>query len=345
VEAYNVYDDAYFYDLNDKDIIGITESVVARANGLYLSLDDLVKEIKTKIPTGNVVLMNPIYSRNRFSLILKAFARACDKMSIIMPNFEEVGNPKGLNPNTGVDIEEFYKKICEENNCICSIFNEQDTFIHEIIEENENIKRKNGESLFKGLYIVDCSLRPEKAPKSAFRYTLKDFGNDVNPNYGLLGSNKANEETLKLFPTVDAACRVCTKIQRMIKEATNKHVEVMVYGDGCFKDATSGIWEFADPDVSPFYTEGLDGSPNEIKLKAFADDKFNNLHGDMLNAAIKNEINTKANDLVGSMNSQGTTPRKYVNLLASLMDLTSGSGDKGTPVVVVKNYFKNYASE
>lgn len=344
VEAYNAYEDTYFYDLNDKDIIGITESVVARANGLYLSLDDLVKEIKTKIPTGNVLLMNPIYSRNRFSLILKAFARACDKMTIIMPNFDEVGNPRGLNPNTGVDIEEFYKKICKENNCTCTIFNEQDTFIHEIIEQNENIKKKNGESLFKGLYVVDCSLRPENAPKSVFRYTLKDFGNNVNPNYGLLGSNKANEETLKLFPTVQCAMTTCINVQRLIKEKSGKHVEVMIYGDGCFKDATSGIWEFADPDVSPFYTEGLDGSPNEIKLKEFADNKFSKLSGEELNIAIKNEIKNKKNNLVGSMTSQGTTPRKYVNLLASLMDLTSGSGDKGTPVIVVKNYFNNYSN-
>jgi hypothetical protein len=331
-KKYDVYHDTCYYDIEDKDIIGITESVVARNAGLYLSLDDLTQEIKDKCPSGHVMLMNPIYSRNRFSMILKAFARACEKLYIVMPDFDEVGNPCGLNPNTGVNIMEYYKQLCEENNCECIIGESAPQLFYDMSDETTN-----------SMYIVDCALRPN--PKRVSITTLKDFGTKLNPTYGLLGSNKANEETLKLFPTVDAACRVCTKIQRMIKEATNKHVEVMVYGDGCFKDATSGIWEFADPDVSPFYTEGLDGSPNEIKLKAFADDKFNNLHGDMLNAAIKNEINTKANDLVGSMNSQGTTPRKYVNLLASLMDLTSGSGDKGTPVVVVKNYFKNYASE
>jgi hypothetical protein len=248
-----------------------------------------------------------------------------------MPEYDEVGNPRGLNPLTGVNIEEYYKQICEEEKCICKIVGP----INELSSVVES---------FQTYYLVNCGLRPKYVSTNDKVLTLKDFGTNVNLNYGLLGSNKANEDTLKLFPTVQDSMRVCTSIQRVIKEKINKNVEVMIYGDGCFKDATSGIWEFADPDVSPFYTEGLEGSPNEIKLKEFADNKYADLSGDELNNAIKNEISNKKSDLVGSMKSQGTTPRKYVNLLASLMDLTSGSGDKGTPVVLVKNYFNNYSN-
>ena len=324
-------DEPFYYDIDDKDIIGITESVVARASGSYLKIDDLANEIVNICPTGNIVLINPIYSRNRFSLILRAFARAANNIVIVMPEYDEVGNPRGLNPLTGVNIEEYYKQICEEEKCICKIVGP--------INELSNVVES-----FQTYYLVNCSLRPKYASTNDKMLTLKDFGTNVNLNYGLLGSNKANEDTLKLFPTVQDSLRVCTSVKRVIKEKINKNIEVMIYGDGCFKDATSGIWEFADPDVSPFYTEGLEGSPNEIKLKEFADNKYADLSGDELNNAIKNEISNKKSDLVGSMTSQGTTPRKYVNLLASLMDLTSGSGDKGTPVVLVKNYFNNYSN-
>lgn len=332
-------DEPFYYDIDDKDIIGITESVVARANGSYLKIDDLATEIAEKIPSKVAVLLNPIYSRNRFSLILKAFARACNKIYIVMPEYDEVGNPRGLNPCTGVDISAYYKSLCETENCECNIIDDYYGF-----SKPEDVY-DCGTRWCENAYFVDCSLRPKNHPSHKYYlYTLKDFGTNVNLNYGLLGSNKANEDTLKLFPTVGDSMRVCTSIKRVIKEKINKNVEVMIYGDGCFKDATSGIWEFADPDVSPFYTEGLDGSPNEIKLKEFADNKYANLSGDELNNAIKNEISNKKSDLVGSMTSQGTTPRKYINLLASLMDLTSGSGDKGTPVVLVKNYFNNYSN-
>lgn len=322
-KGYNQYHDKYVYDINDKDIIGITESVVARTHGTYLTLDDLVKEIKEKCPSGEVALINPIYSRNRFSMILKAFARACNRILIIMPEYDEVGNPRGLNKVTGVNIMEYYKTLCYENNCVCEILNDYQELKN--VFEYANIRK------------IDCSLRPDKLFNEFL--TLRDFGTQINSTYGLLGSNKANEETLKLFPTVEDSVKTCYGIKNYIKEKTGKTVEVMVYGDGCFKDATSGIWEFADPDVSPFYTEGLDGSPNEIKTKYFIDGKFSNLNGDELECAIQNEIKNKKTNLVGSMSSQGTTPRKYVNLLASLMDLTSGSGDRCTPVVVVKNYF------
>lgn len=335
LKATAVYDNGYdfsndkpfYYDIDDKDIIGITESVVARTSGTYLKIDDLVKEIKTLCHTGNIVLMSPIYSRNRFSMILRAFARAANNLVIIMPDFDEVGNPKGLNPNTGVNIEEYYKQICEEENCTCRIFKHiTDAFYTETINS---------------YHYVDCSLRPvpiEGVIESKYVFNLKSFGTKVNPTYGLLGSNKANEDTLKLFPTVQDSMRVCTSIQRLIKDKTGKHVEVMVYGDGCFKDNVSGIWEFADPDVSTFYTEGLNGSPNEIKTKYFIDGKYADLKGEELDNAIKEEIKNKKTNLVGNMDSQGTTPRRYVSLLASLMDLTSGSGDRCTPVVLVKNY-------
>ena len=331
LDTFKVVDENGFvksFDINDNDIIGITESVVARTNGTYLTIADLVEEIKEKCPTQKVILFNPIYSRNRFAMILEAFAAACNKIWIVMPEYDEVGNPRGLNPNTGVNIMDYYAEICNTNNCDCVIIDDITTLLN-----------TDNNSELQDTYTVWCALRPKRNLELNDKiYTLKDFGQNVNLNYGLLGSNKANETTLKLFPTVQQSMTTCYGVQRKIKELTGKHVEVMVYGDGCFKDATSGIWEFADPDVSPFYTEGLDGSPNEIKAKYFIDGKFANLSGEELNNAVKNEIKNKKSDLVGNMASQGTTPRKIVNLLASLMDLTSGSGDRCTPVVVVKNY-------
>ena len=312
--------------LDDNDVIGITESIVARAEGNYVSVDDVAKETDRLFgKNASIELIEPIYSRNRFSMILKGVARSAKELVLDMPGTDEVGNPLGINKWTGVDIPNYYMEICEKENCKCYINN---------VNHNIDI-----------LQFLDCRIRPlyhTTHYNNAHVHNLKEYFND-RCQFGLLGSNKANEETLKLFPNTDKAQNLIEDIKKEIYNRFNINVEVMIYGDGCFKDPDSGIWEFADPVASPAYTSGLNGSPNEIKIKAFADDKYKNLHGAELDNAIKEEILNKNKDLSGNMASQGTTPRRYVNLLASLMDLTSGSGDRGTPIVLVKNYFKNYA--
>lgn len=308
--------------LEDGDVIGVTESIVARAQGNYVTVDDIAKETVRLFGESPIItICNPIYSRNRFSMILKGIARAAKKIYLVMPPKDEVGNPADVNPWTGVNIKEYYKNICEQENCECIINPDKIDLSH--------------------ANILYCDLRPWEL-YGDYSITLTHYFRD-KCDYGLLGSNKANEETLKLFPNTNDAINLIHSIKWEIKDRFGVDIEVMIYGDGCFKDPIGGIWEFADPVTSPAYTSGLRGSPNEIKLKAFADDKFANLSGDRLTSAIKNEIKSKDKNLVGNMQSQGTTPRRYVDLLASLMDLTSGSGDKGTPVVVVKNYFKNYS--
>lgn len=343
-------DGAPQYDINDKDVIGITESVVARSQGNYVTIDDIVEYLKSINITKNLILYSPIMSRNRFSMILKAFARYADKISIIYQGkYDEQGNPNiGINQFTGVDIQEYYKEICKNENCdflMC------DNNLHEKKLSNYTLNYIEWRNIKFGETFIDCRCHPEEDGQM----TLKDIMcaavphedgsmSGCNTEYGLLGCNKATEEKVKLFPEPAKAQQLVEDIQREIFDRTGKHVEVMVYGDGCFKDPVGGIWEMADPVVSPAYTKGLEGTPNEIKIKAFADDQFKNLEGDELTEAIKNQIKNKDNNLVGSMASQGTTPRRYVDLLGSLMDLTSGSGDKGTPVIVVKNYFNNYAN-
>lgn len=330
--------------LEDGDVIGITESIVARAQGNYVTVDEVAEEIKNNYNNPEViVVINPIYSRNRFSLILKAIARAAEKEVIIwMPLYDEVGNPRDVNPFTGVNIKEYYKQLVENEGKKCIIYNNKAYY------DNTSIRDS------KKHLMLYCGLHYYKEWKSLYKDTLSyatlaDICKDKCPHYGLLGSNKANKETLKLFPNKYEAERLVYKIQQTIKTNFNTDVEVMIYGDGCFhspmiegKQGTS-IWEFADPVVSPAYTKGLEGTPNEIKIKAFADDEFKILVGTELSNAIKNTIKNKHSELKGNMQSQGTTPRRYTDLLGSLMDLTSGSGDKGTPVVVVRNYFKNYA--
>lgn len=324
-----------FYDINDKDIIGITESVVARAYGNYVTVDEIAFDIQKRFNhiCEYIVIANPIYSRNRFSMLLKAIARSASKGVIIyMPDFDEVGNPSGVNLFTGVDIKKYYTEIvnAEGKKCI----------IHNCAWTNEDeITNKDG--------VIYCGLHDYLQWKSKYgneyHITLVDICSD-KCEYGLLGSNKATEEKLKLFPSKESAEFVVNDIQQKIYEATGSHVEVMIYGDGCFKDPVGGIWEFADPVVSPAYTKGLEGTPNEIKIKAFADDEFKDFSGDELVNKMKEKIASKDKNLVGNMQSQGTTPRRFVDLLGSLMDLTSGSGDKGTPVVLVKNYFNNYSN-
>ena len=338
VRDYDEYYDKYIYDIDDNDVIGITESVVARAQGNYVTIDDIVQFLKEMHITKNLILYSPIMSRNRFSMILKAFARYADFISIVLAGeYDEQGNPNfGINQFTGVDIQKYYKELCESENCHLEFVTNA---LYPLIDKH-----------WKGIKLnetfIDCRCHPEEADQ----LTLKDIMNHpannnvgYNSKYGLLGSNKATEEKLKLFPETTKAQQFVEEIQQRIFEKTRKHVEVMVYGDGCFKDPVGGIWEWADPVVSPAYTNGLEGRPNEIKIKAFADDKYKDLQGEELTNAIKSEIASKDKNLVRNMASQGTTPRRYVDLLGSLMDLTSGSGDRGTPVILVKSYFKSFS--
>ena len=299
-------------DLKDNDVIGITESVVARAAGNYVTVDDIANETKRLFgDNAHITLLNPIYSRNRFSMILKGIARGAKSLTIIMPDKDEVGNPRGVNPFTGVNIEEYYKDICISEHCEVNICHE--------VEYNSNLKN-----------LIDCSLRPKSS------MSLKCFFVD-KCEYGLLGSNKATEEKLKLFPSKLNAEFTCLMIKESIKRLINKDVIVCIYGDGCFKDPVGGIWEFADPVTMPAYTnpEIIESTPNELKLKYLIDNGADNI-----STLIDNNRKTNKFTLNKTMNSEGTTPRLYRDLLASLMDLTSGSGDRATPIVVIQNYFK-----
>ena len=331
----------YNYDINHHDVIGITESVVARAQGNYVTVDEIAEDIKKKFYNPDVIIVDsPIYSRNRFSMILKAIARAAKyEVKIIMPDFDEVGNPRGKNPFTGVNIAEYYKEICEK---------EGKRF--EMINPNSSYSVKHGSKigfLYCGLHDYKEWLEENQTLSlNQKELTLANICDD-KCEYGLLGSNKATEEKLKLFPNKVKAQKVVEEIQEKIADKTGKLVYVCIYGDGCFKDAVGGIWEFADPVTMPAYTnpEIFESTPNEIKIKYLADNKYGNLNGKELEEAISKEIEEyKGKDLKGSMTSEGTTPRLYRDLLASLMDLTSGSGMRGTPVVMVKNYFNNFAS-
>lgn len=356
------------FEIKDKDVIAITESVVGRAQGNYCSIDDIALDIKNKLGGKEIGLIFPITSRNRFSVLLKGIARGCEKIYLMFsyPS-DEVGNAfltlddldeKGVNPYsdvltedkfhelfgnpvhefTGIDYVKSYREIIESQNCECEII-----FANQakaILAYTNN--------------VLACDIHTRKRTKRILRNAganvcgLDDIlvtsinGSGYNEDYGLLGSNKATEETVKLFPR-DAQGLV-EDIQKVMLEKTGKHVEVMVYGDGAFKDPQGKIWELADPVVSPFHTEGLNGTPNEIKIKYLADNEFKDLTGEALKEAISNSIKNKQKNLVGNMAAQGTTPRQLTDLIGSLCDLTSGSGDKGTPVVLVQGYFDNYAN-
>ena len=356
------------FNLKDKDIIAVTEAVVGISEGNYVTVDDIVKDLENKYPDKEVGIVFPILSRNRFSLILKAIARAMNKITILLsfPS-DEVGNgimdedtlsssPFNLgsiitekdynehfkdfiHPFTGINMVDYYRNLVQKENCeVTFVFsnNPLDILIYtnNVLTCNIHTRVKTKEAL-------------EKA--NANVYSLTDVMNKpinnsgFNPTYGLLGSNKSTEERLKLFPKTGDI--LVQKIKEMILKETGKNVEVMVYGDGAFKDPVGKIWELADPVVSPAYTKGLEGTPNEIKLKYISDNKYANLKGDELKEAIKKEIKEKQNNLKGQNISLGTTPRRITDLVGSLCDLTSGSGDKGTPVVLVSGYFDNLADE
>ena len=321
-------------EIKDKDVLGITESIVARCEGNYVTIDEVAEEIKKISKEADVIdVVDPVYSRNRFAMILKAIARAAGKkVRINVRNIDEVGNALRDHPFTKINYDEYYKSIVEAEGKECEVINWDDDYEGEFNAPD---------------YTIDARM---------YR-TTKDIEYDLNficglqhicsdkCFWGLHGSNKSSEELLKLFPSKDYAQNFVDTVQAKIKEVTGKEICVMCYGDGGFKCPVSGIWECLDPVVSPAYTSNLEGTPNEIKIKNFADEKYKDLKGEELNTAIKKEIENKNNDLKGSMTSQGTTPRQYTDLLGSLMDLTSGSGDKGTPFVYVQGYFDNMAND
>ena len=360
------------FSLRDRDVIALTESIVARSQGNYCSVDDIASDVKAKLGGETVGIIFPILSRNRFAICLRGIARGCKKVVLMLsyPS-DEVGNhlismdkidESGVNPYsdvltlekyrelfgyekhefTGVDYVEYYGDLIREEGAeVEIIFANQAKailpFADHILNCDIHTRARTKRILLAGGAKVVCSLDDiMNAPVN---------GSGCNEKYGLLGSNKSTEDKVKLFPR---ECKdLVLDIQKNIFEATGKHVEVMVYGDGAFKDPQGKIWELADPVVSPAFTDGLIGTPNELKLKYLADNDFKDLSGEELKAAISASIKAKeqkGGSLVGNMAAQGTTPRQLTDLIGSLCDLTSGSGDKGTPVVLVQGYFDNYTN-
>lgn len=355
------------FTIQDQDIVAVTESIVARAQGNYASVDQIASDVKNKFDEATVGVIFPILSRNRFSNILKGIARGAKKIVLMLsyPS-DEVGNhlislddldEKGVNPwtdeltesefrklfgynkhrFTGVDYIEYYKELITSEGTDCEVIFSQKP--KSILKHTKNVLTCDIHTRYRTKRILESN-GAEKV------YTLDDIlsetvdGSGYNEQYGLLGSNKSTEEGVKLFPR---DCQpVVDGIQERLLEATGKNIEVMVYGDGAFKDPVGKIWELADPVVSPAYTAGLDGTPNEVKLKYLADNNFSGLRGAELEEAIKKHINEKEADLTGAMEAQGTTPRQLTDLIGSLADLTSGSGDKGTPIVFIQGYFDNF---
>ena len=358
------------FTIRDRDIIAMTEAIVARAQGNYATVDDIAADVRAKFPEGTVGVIFPILSRNRFSVCLKGIAKGAEKIVLVLsyPS-DEVGNhlisldaldEKGINPYsdvltlekyrelfgyekhrfTGVDYVEYYESLIREMGAEC-----------EIVFANDPRAVLNYTK-----HVLNCDIHTRRRTKRLLLAAGADtvYGLDeilaspvgdsgYNEQYGLLGSNKATDDQIKLFPRDCQA--LVTDIQKAVYEKTGKTIEVMVYGDGAFKDPIGKIWELADPVVSPAYTRGLEGTPNELKLKYLADNDFSELSGDALKEAIKERIHEKDSDLVGQMVSEGTTPRRLTDLIGSLCDLTSGSGDKGTPIVYIQGYFDNYTTE
>ncbi|WP_420891226.1 coenzyme F420-0:L-glutamate ligase [Methanimicrococcus stummii] len=354
------------FEIEDGDVIGVTEAVVARTQGNYATVEQLAKDVRSKFPGGVAAVLFPILSRNRFAIMLKGIAMGLDKVYLILsyPS-DEVGNQiitweqideAGINPYkdvlteeefrkafgedtkhlwTGVDYIEYYKSLGDNIEVIFANHSRAALqFTNHVLTADIHTRHRTKKTL--------------KAAGAETVYGLDDLlsapvdGSGCNPDFGILGANKATEDRIKLFPK---DCNVFVNdVQKQMKERTGKQVEVLVYGDGAFKDPVAGIWELADPVVSPGYTKGLEGTPNELKLKYLADNEFKDLEGDELQDALRESIKNKE-DVAGKMVSQGTTPRRYVDLIGSLCDLTSGSGDKGTPIILVKNYFDNYATE
>lgn len=358
------------FEIKDRDVVALTESIVARAQGNYASVDDIAADVKAKFGGDTVGVIFPILSRNRFAICLRGIAKGAKKIVLMLsyPS-DEVGNhlisldaldEKGIDPYkdvlslakyrelfgyekhtfTGVDYVEYYESLIRESGAEAEIIfannpkaildytkNVLCCDIHTRARTKRILKANGGENVYGMDEILNAPIN----------------GSGYNENYGLLGSNKATEDQVKLFPR---NCQpVVDAIHENLLKATGKNVEVMIYGDGAFKDPVGKIWELADPVVSPAYTKGLEGTPNELKMKYLADNDFAELSGDALKEAIKEQIHKKDDDLVGKMASEGTTPRRLTDLIGSLCDLTSGSGDKGTPIVYIQGYFDNYTAE
>lgn len=357
------------FKFHDRDIVAITEAVVGISEGNYVTVDDIAQDLVNKFPSKNIGLVFPILSRNRFSMILKGIARGMDKLTILLsfPS-DEVGN--GIleedkfdasnysldsvisekeyiksfgdykHPFTGINMVEFYRDLVTSENCEVEFVFANDSRV--ILDYTKDVLTCDIHTRYKTKKMIE-----DAGANSVYGLyevmTSPINGSGCNTKYGLLGSNKSTEERLKLFP--ETGDKLVLEIQKELKEKTGKNIEVMVYGDGAFRDPVGHIWELADPVVSPAYTSGLEGTPNEIKLKYISDNTFSDLRGDELKSAIKSEIKKKEADLKGNMLSQGTTPRRITDLVGSLCDLTSGSGDKGTPVVFIQGYFDNLADE
>ncbi len=357
-------------EIRDRDVVAVTEAVVARAQGNYATVDQIAADVKSKFPSGEFAVIFPILSRNRFSICLRGIAKGAKKIYLMLsyPS-DEVGNAlvdidlvdaAGIDPwrdvlteadfrkhfgyikhrFTGVDYIQFYRDLITEAGAECEIILANDC--RSILSYTKNV-------ICADIHTRARTKRLLKAAGAEIVYGLDDIlsasvdGSGYNPDYGLLGTNKATEDTVKLFPRDCQA--VVDRIAQLLFDATGKHVEVMVYGDGAFKDPIGKIWELADPVVSPAHTAGLVGQPNELKLKYLADNDFADLSGQALKDAISERIRTKDADLVGQMVSEGTTPRRLTDLIGSLCDLTSGSGDKGTPIVWIQGYFDNFTND
>ena len=358
------------FSLRDKDVIAVTESIVARAQGNYATVQNIADDVKAKLGGGTVGVIFPILSRNRFAICLRGIAMGCKKIVLMLsyPS-DEVGNElvsidkideAGVNPYSDVLTLERYRELFGVNKHEFTGVDYVDYYANLIKESGAEVEiifaNRPKTILDYTDTVLTCDIHTRKRTKRILKEAgakivlgLDDImnapvdGSGYNENYGLLGSNKSTEDTVKLFP--QNAQPLVEAIQAKIKSATGKNVEVMVYGDGAFKDPQGKIWELADPVVSPAHTSGLVGTPNELKLKYLADNDFKDLNGDELKAAISESIKTKDANLVGNMASQGTTPRQLTDLIGSLCDLTSGSGDKGTPVVLVQGYFDNYTND
>ena len=358
------------FAIRDRDIVAMTEAIVARAQGNYASVDNIADDVRAKLGGETIGVIFPILSRNRFAICLRGIAKGAKKVVLMLsyPS-DEVGNhlvsldaldEKGINPYsdvltleqyrelfgyekhtfTGVDYVEYYEQLIRESGAEAEVIFANDC--RAVLKYTKN--------------VLNCDIHTRARTKRLLKaagaervfgldeiMTASVNGSGYNANYGLLGSNKATEDQVKLFPR---DCQpLVDEIQKRLQEKTGKCVEVMVYGDGAFKDPVGKIWELADPVVSPAYTAGLEGTPNELKLKYLADNDFADLSGDALKEAIKAKIQQKDGSLVGNMASEGTTPRRLTDLIGSLCDLTSGSGDKGTPIVFIQGYFDNYTTE
>jgi len=362
--------DSEGFELRDRDVVGITESIVARAQGNYASVEDIAFDVKAKTGGETVGVIFPILSRNRFAINLKGIAMGCKKVVLMLsyPS-DEVGNAlltydqldeAGVNPYSDVLSLEKYRELFKENKHEFTGVDYVDYYADIVREAGAEVEIVFANQAKTILNYTDCIINCDIHTRARTKRILKAAGAKVvcglddimtssvngsgyNEKYGLLGSNKSTEDTIKLFPK---ECNdLVEDIQKSFFEKTGKHIEVMVYGDGAFKDPQGKIWELADPVVSPAFTDGLVGTPNELKLKYLADNDFAELSGAELKEAISNSIKEKQSNLVGDMASQGTTPRQLTDLIGSLCDLTSGSGDKGTPIILIQGYFDNFATE